>query len=168
MSGDTPSALTGTLSCSTTATASSPAGTYPISCSGLSSTNYTITYVPGQLTITPPPCASNVTASVAVTRSGFSYSPLSKRYAQTLTLNNTAGSTITGPIYVILDNLTAHAALYNTGGSIACAAPTGSPYVSIAGPIGAGASTNVVLQFTDPTNAAISYSARFLAGAGQP
>jgi hypothetical protein len=168
VNGDTASDLTGTLSCSTTATGSSPAGTYPISCSGLSSTNYTITYVPGQLTITPPPCASNVTASVAVTRSGFSYSPLSKRYAQTLTLNNTAGSTITGPIYVILDNLTAHAALYNTGGSIACAAPTGSPYVSIAGPIGAGASTNVVLQFTDPTNAAITYTTRFLAGSGQP
>jgi hypothetical protein len=168
VNGDTASALTGTLSCSTTATASSPAGTYPISCSGLSSTNYTITYVPGQLTITPPPCASSVTASVAVTRSGFSYSPLAKRYAQTLTLTNTAGSTITGPIYVILDNLTSSAALYNTGGSTACAAPTGSPYVSIAGPIGAGASTNVVLQFTDPTNAAISYATRFLAGTGQP
>jgi hypothetical protein len=69
---------------------------------------------------------------------------------------------------VILDNLTSSTALYNTGGSTACAAPTGSPYVSIAGPISAGASTNVVLQFTDPTNAAISYSARFLAGAGQP
>ena len=107
-------------------------------------------------------------ASVAVTRSGFSYSPLAKRYAQTLALTNTAGSTITGPIYVILDNLTSSAALYNTGGSTACAAPTGSPYVSIAGPIGAGANINVMLQFTDPTNAAISYSARFLAGAGQP
>jgi hypothetical protein len=166
--GDTASALTGTLICTTTATASSPAGPYPISCSGLSSTNYTITYVPGQLTITSPTCASNVTASVAVTRSGFSYSPLSKRYAQTLTLTNTAGSMITGPIYVILDNLTTSAALYNTGGSTACAAPTGSPYVSIAGPIGAGASTNVVLQFTDPTNAAISYTPRFLAGSGQP
>jgi hypothetical protein len=168
VNGDSASALTGTLSCSTTATVSSPTGTYPISCSGLSSTNYSITYVPGQLTITPPPCASNVTASVAVTRSGFSYSPLAKRYAQALTLTNTAGSTITGPIYVILDNLTSSTALYNTGGSTACAAPTGSPYVSIAGPISAGASTNVVLQFTDPTNAAISYSARFLAGAGQP
>jgi hypothetical protein len=62
-------------------------------------------------------------ASVAVTRSGFSYSPLAKRYAQTLALTNTAGSTITGPIYVILDNLTSSAALYNTGGSTACAAP---------------------------------------------
>jgi alpha-tubulin suppressor-like RCC1 family protein len=168
VNGDGPASLSGVLSCSTTATASSPAGTYPISCFGLNSTNYTITYVPGQLTITPPPCASSVTASVAVTRSGFSYSPLAKRYAQTLTLTNTAGSTITGPIYVILDNLTSSAALYNTGGSTACAAPTGSPYVSIAGPIGAGANINVMLQFTDPTNAAISYSARFLAGAGQP
>jgi hypothetical protein len=168
VNGDGPASLSGVLSCATTATQSSPLGIYPITCSGLSSSNYTITYVPGQLTITSPTCASSVTASVAVTRSGFSYSPLSKRYAQTLNLTNTAGSTITGPIYVILDNLSTSAALYNTGGSTACAAPTGSPYVSIAGPIGAGASTNVVLQFSDPTNAAISYTPRFLAGSGQP
>jgi hypothetical protein len=132
------------------------------------STDYFSAIATVMITITPPPCASNLTASVAVTRSGFSYSPLLKRYAQTLTLTNTSGSTITGPIYVILDNLSTGAALYNAGGSTACAAPTGSPYISIAGPIGAGASTNVVLQFSDPTNAAITYTARFLAGTGQP
>jgi hypothetical protein len=132
------------------------------------STDYFSAIATVMITITPSPCASNLTASVAVTRSGFSYSPLLKRYAQTLTLTNTSGSTITGPIYVILDNLSTGAALYNAGGSTACAAPTGSPYTSIAGPIGAGASTNVVLQFSDPTNAAISYTTRFLAGTGQP
>ena len=54
VNGDTAAVLTGTLSCSTTATASSPASppTYPITCSGQSAANYTITYVAGALTIT--------------------------------------------------------------------------------------------------------------------
>src|SRR5207245_2116481 len=56
-----PSALTGTLSCITTATASSPAGNYPINCSGQSSTNYAITYAPGTLTISG--AALTITAS---------------------------------------------------------------------------------------------------------
>jgi hypothetical protein len=38
---------------STTATTSSAAGTYPIAVSGAIATNYSITYVPGLLTITP-------------------------------------------------------------------------------------------------------------------
>jgi hypothetical protein len=60
--GEGPSVLSGTTSCSTTATTAtlgstthavtSPAGTYPITCSGQSSGNYTITYQPGTLTVT--------------------------------------------------------------------------------------------------------------------
>jgi hypothetical protein len=52
VNGNTPASLTGTLACTTTATATSPAGTYPITCSGQTSANYTITYVPGALTVT--------------------------------------------------------------------------------------------------------------------
>lgn len=41
--------LTGTLNCSTTYTTSSAAGTYPSTCSGYSSTDYTINYVNGSV-----------------------------------------------------------------------------------------------------------------------
>ena len=44
VNGDGPGSLTGTLTCTTTAVAGSPAGTYPITCGGQSSTNYNITY----------------------------------------------------------------------------------------------------------------------------
>jgi hypothetical protein len=50
--GDGPGSLTGTLTCTTTAVTNSPVGSYPITCSGQSSPNYTITYVPGTLAIT--------------------------------------------------------------------------------------------------------------------
>jgi hypothetical protein len=168
VNGDTPASLGGSLACATTAAQSSAVGTYPITCSGLSSPNYAITYVAGQLTISPPLCAANATAAVSITRSGFSYSVISKRYAQTVTLTNTSGSALTGPIYVVLDSLSSNASLYNSGGSTACAAPLGSPYVSVTGTLSAGASTTLVLQFTDPVNSAIGYTTRVLSGAGQP
>jgi hypothetical protein len=55
VNGDTVSALSGSLSFSTPATTSSSAGTYAIMPSGLTATNYTITFVNGTLTITPAP-----------------------------------------------------------------------------------------------------------------
>ncbi|PYX87620.1 MAG: hypothetical protein DMG67_18980 [Acidobacteria bacterium] len=51
LAGDTPAQLSGTLTCSTTATLLSPVGSYPITCSGQTSLNYVITYVPGTLKV---------------------------------------------------------------------------------------------------------------------
>ena len=47
------SIVTGTLVGTTTATTNSPVGTYPITVSGQSAANYTITYVDGLLTVRP-------------------------------------------------------------------------------------------------------------------
>jgi hypothetical protein len=55
VNGDTPASLSGTLTCTTSATAASSVGVYPVSCSGLSSPNYVITFMQGVLTITPAP-----------------------------------------------------------------------------------------------------------------
>jgi hypothetical protein len=49
--GEGPSVLSGTLTCTTTAVLNSPVGSYPITCSGQTSTNYAITYVAGTLHI---------------------------------------------------------------------------------------------------------------------
>lgn len=51
VAGDQPSDLSGTLSFATSATAASPVGTYAVTPQGLSSGNYTITFVGGTLTI---------------------------------------------------------------------------------------------------------------------
>ena len=53
VNGDTTNALSSQAALSTTATAASPAGSYSITASGASSTNYTIAYVAGTLTVTP-------------------------------------------------------------------------------------------------------------------
>jgi len=51
VNGESSAVLSGTLSCTTTATASSPVGSYTITCSGLTSSNYAITWVVGTLKI---------------------------------------------------------------------------------------------------------------------
>jgi MBG domain (YGX type)/PASTA domain/Bacterial Ig-like domain (group 3)/Dockerin type I domain len=61
--GDTPASLGGSLACVTTAKSSSPVGTYPINCSGLSSSKYAIAFVPGALNISS--AALKVTANNA-------------------------------------------------------------------------------------------------------
>ncbi len=53
VNGDNASSLDTPVSLGTTATASSPAGTYPITASGAADLNYSISYVSGTLTVTP-------------------------------------------------------------------------------------------------------------------
>jgi hypothetical protein len=53
VNGDTAASLTTQAKLATMATASSPVGIYPITASGASSSNYTIQYVPGVLTVEP-------------------------------------------------------------------------------------------------------------------
>jgi hypothetical protein len=52
VNGDTAASLTTAPTCTTTATSSSPAGSYPTSCAGAVDGNYTISYVGGTVTVT--------------------------------------------------------------------------------------------------------------------
>ncbi len=60
--GDSAASLTTPPTCTTTATSSSPVGTYPSSCTGAVDPNYTIDYVPGTVTVTAQPILT-ITAS---------------------------------------------------------------------------------------------------------
>jgi len=55
VNGDTPASLTSQPTIATTATVASHVGNYPISTSGAASTDYTIEYLPGTLSVTPAP-----------------------------------------------------------------------------------------------------------------
>ena len=67
VNGDTAASLTTQPTCDTTATSSSPVGTYDSSCSGASDSNYTISYVDGSVTVSPAPL------SVAASSASISY-----------------------------------------------------------------------------------------------
>ena len=63
--GETAANLTALPTLSTTATASSPVGVYPITVSGATSSNYDITYVAGTLTIEAASAAATATSVIA-------------------------------------------------------------------------------------------------------
>ena len=109
-------------------------------------------------------CASDVSAQVQVTRSGFGYNLSTLRFVQTVTLKNAGTGTIAGPLSLVLDNLSSNATLFGPTGSTTCALPAGSPFISATSDLGPGASISMNLQFTDPTRTGITYSTRVLAG----
>jgi hypothetical protein len=106
-----------------------------------------------------------------VTRSGFVRDRRTQHVVQQVTVMNTGTQTLAGPLFLVLDDLTpADAGLTNSTG-ITNSPPFGHPYVMVpntASGLGAGASATVVLEFNDPTNAAIAYAARVLHGAVVP
>jgi len=63
VNGDTSASLGGTLVCTSTGGSSSPAGNYPITCSGQTSSNYAINYQPGTLAIGKTGTSTSVVSS---------------------------------------------------------------------------------------------------------
>jgi hypothetical protein len=111
-------------------------------------------------------CAENVTSSIGLTYGGFTINPMTRRYVQTVTLKNTSSATITGPLSLVLDQLTANVTLYNASGATSLILPAGSPYLNVNAVLSPGQSVSVQLQFTNPGNVAVTYQARVLAGPG--
>lgn len=89
--GDTTSVVSGKASCSTTATASSPPGTYPITCTkgSLAASNYSFRFAPGELTVLAPRAAAPTITSLS--RTGGPVSGGTK-----VTVTGTGFSTVTG------------------------------------------------------------------------
>ena len=73
VNGDTGTSLDGALAFNTTATPSSAVGSYVVSASGQTSSNYTISYVPGTLVVSPAVLTVTVDADPSTaTQDGFS------------------------------------------------------------------------------------------------
>src|SRR5204862_2995042 len=79
INGDTSASLGGTLNVTTTATAASAVGGYPITATGQTSGNYTIAYVAGTLTVTK--ASLTVTADNKTKTYGAANPPLTVSYA---------------------------------------------------------------------------------------
>jgi hypothetical protein len=66
---------------------------------------------------------------------------------------------------VTFDSLPSGITLANGNGVTACTAPA-SPYMNIPGTLGTSQNVVLTLQFTDPSQAAITYGNRVLGGTG--
>jgi hypothetical protein len=113
---------------------------------------------------------TDISGFMQVARGGMRYVHASGSFLQTVTVTNTGGSTITGPIFLVIGNLSADATLANATGASTCSAP-GAPYVQLT-PSGVslapGQSASAQLQFSDPTMGAFTYTTAVLNGAGIP
>lgn len=96
----------------------------------------------------------NVSADVAVTRSGFHYNFSTHEFVQTITIVNTSGEDLSGPLDLALTNLSSNATLANARGTDL----NGDPYLTVTNrTLAPNQSTSVVLKFTDAGSKAISY-----------
>ncbi|CAG0963439.1 hypothetical protein GPROT1_00989 [Gammaproteobacteria bacterium] len=121
----------------------------------------------GVYSATQQPCATDVSSGVTVTRSGFRLNRATGRYVQNITLTNTSGSAITGPVSLVLRNLSANATFANKTGDTACLAASGAPYLGlnlVSGVFGAGATVARQLEFTNSGNQPILYTTQIGAG----
>jgi uncharacterized protein YjiK len=104
---------------------------------------------------------------IVVTRGGFVLDRATNAFVQADTLKNTTTAPISGPIYLVLDSLSANATLSAATGTTARLAPLNSAYVQVLGPTGSlapGASLVTTLKFANPTRANITYNTRVLSG----
>lgn len=93
----------------------------------------------------------------------------SKDVVQMVLIKNEGATTVPGPIYLALDNLSSNATLLNADGATSVLAPLGSPYIQI----GDGDDDNndvlrphqtrpMMLKFQDTTHAPITFDTRVL------
>jgi sugar lactone lactonase YvrE len=141
VNGDTPASLTTPPTCSTTATSTSPPGSYPSSCSGAVDSNYTISYVNGTVTVIAPLVSlsfSSLTfpAEIVGTRSS----------AQTVTLTNTGNASLT------MSSITASGDFSQTHACGATLSASANCTIAVTfKPLGPGTSTGAVV-ITDNAN----------------
>jgi MBG domain (YGX type) len=96
LNGDSASVFTANPLCHTTATTTSPVGSYPIACSGAVAANYTFTYVPGTLTVTCHYVSIGLTPST-VAEGGLITVSWTLRSCASTTQTVAFGFTLSGP-----------------------------------------------------------------------
>jgi phosphodiesterase/alkaline phosphatase D-like protein len=112
VNGDTPAVVSG-LMLTTTATSGSGVGPYPITGSGASAANYSISYVNGTLSVTP--------AALTITANNRN-----KAYGQAVTFAGTEFTTLG-----LLNSDTVSSVTLTSTGAAATASVTGSPYAIV-------------------------------------
>ena len=139
VNGDSTSVVTGAASCSSTATTTSPAGSYPITCSNgtLSAQNYTFGFMPGTLYVLPGLLESNVSVSPA--------SPITAGTVITVgdTATNNSVSPATGTVLYYFSTTS------SASGSVYANRSTGL--------LAAGASSSGTAKVTVPSNLSGAY-----------
>jgi Right handed beta helix region len=111
-------------------------------------------------TLTVEAAPTNITPDLSIKLGGFVFNRKTGQFTQSITITNTSGAAITGPIELVFLALRG-ATLVNQTGTY-----NGNPYITVlsSGSLGVGQSLTFSLVFADPTLQSITYTAEFLAG----
>ena len=101
----------------------------------------------------------DVGASVQLVQYGASLNRATGKFVGSVTVTNTSGASLSGPLQLTLSGLDSSITLDNASGTYG-----GAPYVTLAGPLAAGASVSVPLTFTNPSRTAVVYTSALYQG----
>jgi hypothetical protein len=93
-----------------------------------------------------------LTALVHMAEQGATWNRITGKYVGKVTITNTSGTPLTGPLQLKLSGLGAGIGLDNASGMDA-----GAPFITLSGPLNPGASITVPLTFSNPSRALITY-----------
>jgi hypothetical protein len=117
------------------------------------------------------PGAIPAAQSVSVMPGDFKLNKRTQHVTQEVTISNDGDAPIPYPLWLVLDNLSSNATLFNADGTTAILAPLGSPYVNVRTGDGNDDkddalrphhSKKITLEFLDPSAGSISYGTRVL------
>jgi hypothetical protein len=104
----------------------------------------------------------DVTASVAIARSGLTVNRFTNQYTGTVTISNPGNQTVTGPLSLVLQGLTAGVTLANKTGDKDI-----GPYVTLpVTDLAPGQSVTLTTTFSNPSKVAIGYTPTLIAARG--
>lgn len=110
---------------------------------------------------------TNVTSQVSLRLGGLVFDRANRRYAQVVTLANSSGGLLSGPLSLVFDGLPSGVTVAGMTNVTANQLPAGSPYLDVSlADLVPGALLTLNLHFDDPLNAAVRYVPRVLSGVG--
>ncbi|WP_026354513.1 ExeM/NucH family extracellular endonuclease [Massilia niastensis] len=106
------------------------------------------------------PTFLDATGSVKLTVGGFSINRLTGKYTGSVTIANTSGKPLSGPLHLVLQGLPGGVSLDNRSGE-----QGGAPYLTLPqAAIAAGASVTVSTTFSNPSKTSIVYTPKLMSG----
>jgi predicted extracellular nuclease len=106
------------------------------------------------------PTFVDVSSSFSVSRVGYTVNRATGQYSGSVSITNTSGAEVAGPVQVEISGLPAGVTLVNKTGD-----HNGVPYVTISSAaIAAGATVSAPLQFANPGKVSINYTATIYSG----
>ncbi|MEO5932081.1 MAG: hypothetical protein ABIQ08_00815, partial [Duganella sp.] len=113
-----------------------------------------------KLAVVPPqPTFTDVTGYVRTTAYGLAYNRSTGKYAGNFVIANTGSIKLTGPLHLVLKDLTAGVVLTNASGTY-----EGSPYITVQGELEPDGSVTIPLIVDNPAKVSVSYAAKIYSG----